>query len=486
MYKLGDMNQQRLAQFHLSFGGKLKRTNRWITLSEIIPWEDFEKEYSLNFSKTRGAPSLSFRIALGSLIIKERLNLSDVETVEQIEENPYMQYFLGFEGFISERPFDSSSLTHFRKRISPELISKMNEKIIEAQLFKTKEKEISKKSDDDDQSNNGTMTIDATCAPSDIRYPTDISLLNECRINSEKIIDTLWNEAKRFGVDKPRTYRKKARKDFLSASKAKRLSIERRRKLIKKQLNYLKRNASTIESMGNLTILSKKEYKQFLVIKEVYRQQSELYNENKRSIKDRIVNAAQPYIRPIVRGKAGKPVEFGAKISAALVNGFVYLDRFSFDSYNESTDLKLHIKKYKKRFGVLPSKILADQIYRTRYNRKFCKKLGIELSGKPLGRPPKNGFSKNEKMRWQNNEKERSLIEGKFGQLKRRFSLGRIMAKLAYSTNTIAEIAFLVVNLEKILALGDFLYSFINMIVELIDNKKFQFSNSKLSLVIIQ
>ena len=362
MYKLGDMNQQRLAQFHLSFGGKLKRTNRWITLSEIIPWEDFEKEYSLNFSKTRGAPSLSFRIALGSLIIKERLNLSDVETVEQIEENPYMQYFLGFEGFISE-----------------------------------------------------------------------------CR-----------------------------------------------RKLIKKQLNYLKRNASTIESMGNLTILSKKEYKQFLVIKEVYRQQSELYNENKRSIKDRIVNAAQPYIRPIVRGKAGKPIEFGAKISAALVNGFVYLDRFSFDSYNESTDLKLHMKKYKKRFGVLPSKILADQIYRTRYNRKFCKKLGIELSGKPLGRPPKNGFSKNEKMRWQNNEKERSLIEGKFGQLKRRFSLGRIMAKLANTTNTIAEIAFLVVNLEKILALGDFLYSFINMIVELIDNKKFRFSNSKLSLVIIQ
>ena len=486
MYKRGDINQQRLDQFHLSFGGKLKRTNRRIALSEIIPWEDFEKEYSKNFSKTRGAPSLSFRIALGSLIIKERLNLSDVETVEQIEENPYMQYFLGFEQFISEPPFDSSSLTRFRKRISPELISTMNEKIIEAQLSKREEKDRTENQDDDNENNNGTLTIDATCAPSDIRYPTDISLLNECRINSEKIIDTLWSKIKKVGIDKPRTYRKKARKDFLSASKAKRLSTKRRRKLIKKQLNYLKRNASTIESMGDLAMLSKKEYKQFLVIKEVYRQQIELYNENKRSIKDRIVNAAQPYIRPIVRGKAGKPVEFGAKISASLVNGFIYLDRFSFDSYNESTDLKMHIKKYKKRHGVLPSKILADQIYRTRENRKFCKKLGIELSGKPLGRPPKNGFSKNEKQRWENNEKERSLIEGKFGQLKRRFSLGRIMARLAETTNTIAEIAFLVANLEKILALGDFLYSIFNIIMELIDNLKFRFSNSKLSLAIIQ
>ena len=88
-----------------------------------------------------------------------------------------------------------------------------------------------------------------------------------------------------------------------------------------------------------------------------------MYPEKKRSVSDRIISFTQPHIRPIVRGKKGKPVEFGAKISAAVVSGFAFVDRISFDSFNESEDLKVQAEVYKKRYGIFPKRILADQIY---------------------------------------------------------------------------------------------------------------------------
>jgi hypothetical protein len=445
LYLKPGSEQLEIEIFSLPFDGTLNASNRWVKLSTIIPWNEFESEYASHFSKGKGAPSLSFRVALGSLIIKERLKLSDVETVQNIEESPYLQYFLGFKEFLMKPPFDSSMLTHFRKRITPEMLSQINDKIVESTLQKSKTDDSS-----NDDSDGGTMVIDATCTPADVRYPTDLSLLNECREHSELIIDTLWKQSSHKKL-KPRTYRKIARKNFLKSARSKRLSTSMRRKFLRKQLNYLERNIRSINALGNIATLSAKEYHRLLVLTEVHRQQSELFYEKKRSIANRIVNAAQPHIRPIVRGKVGKPTEFGAKISASLVNGFVHLDRISFDSYNESEDLPLQLEQYKKRYGKYPKRVLADQIYRTRKNRALCKKLGISLSGKPLGRPPKDGFSAEEKAQWKKDECDRVPIEGKFGQLKRRFSLGRVMAKLAHNSEITIRIAFLVTNLEKIL-----------------------------------
>ncbi len=444
MYKKQDVSQLKMTPFALPFGGELNPKNRWIQLASIVPWGDFEDNYASNLSKSKGAPSLNFRVALGSLIIKEQLGLTDRTTVEQIEENPYLQYFLGFEVFQTKQPFDSSMMTHFRKRLSSDIIEQINDAIVKQHLENIKKK-------DDDDSASGTLIIDATCTPADIRYPTDISLLNESRKNIEKIIDSLWKCSEMIG-EKPRTYRNKARKDFLQASRSKRLSTKKRRMLTLKQLNYLKRDFKSIEHLINSGVnLSNKESDMLEIIKKIYEQQLEMYDEEKRSVADRIVSFTQSHIRPIVRGKKGKPVEFGAKISAALVDGFAFVDRISFDSYNESEDLETHVKAYKKRYGKLPKRVLADQIYQTKKNRKYCKGLGIEISGKPLGRPPKLGFTNEQKEKWRKNECDRVPIEGKFGQLKRKFSLERVMAKLANTSKTVIGIAFLVVNIEKIL-----------------------------------
>jgi transposase, IS5 family len=184
-----------------------------------------------------------------------------------------------------------------------------------------------------------------------------------------------------------------------------------------------------------------------LVLTEVYRQQLWLFENKKQSISDRIVSLSQPHIRPIARGKAGKPVEFGAKISASCSEGYVFLDRISWDNFNESGDLKARVEAFKNYTGCYPESVHADRIYRTRENRAWCKERGIRISGPPLGRPPAN-VSKETKKQASEDERIRNAIEGKFGQGKRRFSLNRVMAKLDNTSETAIAITFLVMNLS--------------------------------------
>lgn len=104
---------------------------------------------------------------------------------------------------------------------------------------------------------------------------------------------------------------------------------------------------------------------------------------------NRIVSIFQPHIRPIVRGKAKAKTEFGAKIGASIYEGYTFIDHYSWDAYNESSDMALHIKLFEERFGYLPATILADKIYMNTDNRKLLKEYEINTYSKPLGRPPK-------------------------------------------------------------------------------------------------
>lgn len=102
-------------------------------MANLIPWDEFEEEYAKNFSSDMGAPALPFRIALGSLIIKEKLGTSDRETVEQIKENPYLQYFIGQTHYSNDVPFDASLLVIFRERININLVNQINERMVKTQ-----------------------------------------------------------------------------------------------------------------------------------------------------------------------------------------------------------------------------------------------------------------------------------------------------------------------------------------------------------------
>jgi hypothetical protein len=342
MYKKVELAAIPPLNFELANGSKLSPDNRWVKMAQVIPWSEFESEYAQNFPTEMGAPAKSWRMALGALIIKEKLGISDRETVEQIRENPYLQYFIGQSSYSNELPFDPSLLVHFRQRISPNLINKVNERLVEKMRSITPIKPEKKKDSDakNESSNRGKLIIDATCAPADISYPTDLGLLNEARVHTEKIIDILYKQIPEKLPKKPRTYRNLARKDYLAVAKQRRPTRNKRRQAIKKQLQYIKRNLAHVEKLidsgASLEGLNKKQYKTLLVLTEVARQQQWLFDNDKQSIEDRIVSLSQPHIRPIVRGKAGKSVEFGAKLSASCFEGYVFLDRMSWDNFNES------------------------------------------------------------------------------------------------------------------------------------------------------
>jgi hypothetical protein len=454
MYQKKESKSSTVEQFKIPSEWKPKEENRWVIMSKIIPWEEFEEEYAKQFSENKGAPAKPFRMALGSLIIKEILKISDRETVEQIKENPYLQYFIGLEVYENEEAFDASMLVHFRQRIGMDLVNEINKKMVkeaEAEILPEVEERGEGEGEGENQ-NRGKLLIDATCAPADIKYPTDIGILNEAREKTEKIIDSLYKKSKKKGK-KPRTYRIRARKDYLKLSKKRRPSRKERRKGIKKQIQYIKRNLSYIEKIRKdeeVVKLSKKEEKILLIIKKAYDQQVEMYENDENKVENRIVSLTQPHVRPIVRGKAGTPVEFGAKLSASYVNGYVYLYRLSWDNYNESGDFKGQIEEFKRETGYYPKSVHADAIYRTRENRAFCKERGIRLSGPPLGRRPTN-ISPEKKKEALQDERDRNAIEGKFGQAKRRFSLNRVMAKLPDTSETAIAITFLVINLSALL-----------------------------------
>ena len=329
----------------------------------------------------------------------------------------------------------------------------VNESILfqEESEVQSPEEEIDPPDDDDEPPmNQGQLVLDATCAPADIRYPTDLNLLNQAREASEKILDVLYRSIQSSYQRKPRTYRRNARQDYLKVSKQKRPRRTVMRKAVGKQLRYLRRNLNHIDTLlqngACLTVLSPRQYRYLLVIHELYRQQQQMYQQKVKRIDHRIGSISQPHIRPIVRGKAGASVEFGAKLNVNYVNGYVFLDRLSWDAFHEGEDFIAQVEAYKQRLGYYPESVHADAAYRTKDHRKWCKERGIRLSGHSTAK-----MSQSDKKQVKADAGYRNRIEGKFGQGKRRFSLGLVKTKLAQTSVTAIGITFLVMNLEQLL-----------------------------------
>lgn len=448
-------NQLVLEGFETPFQKKLNPKNRWVVFSQLIPWDEVCSLYLKHISiSNTGRPPLNPRLVIGSLIIKHLCNLDDRETVEQISENIYMQYFLGYSSFTDEPPFDASLFVEFRKRLGMENLNAINEKIVALKTKLESSKSEEKPSDDsnsssgksDNQPDNqhkGRIIFDATACPQDIAYPTDLNLLSDAREKSEEIIDILYCHS--LHESKPRTYREVARKKYLQTAQKKNKSRKTIRKAVGSQLGYLKRNLTSINRLLNAyeqLPLKPKYYKYFLVIQTLYDQQLKMYKSKSHSIEHRIVSIHQPHIRPIVRGKSQAKTEFGAKIHVSIIDGISFLDELSWDAFNEGSHIMDYVEKYNQRFGCYPREVLADQIYCTRVNRAALKEKNIKLLSKPLGRPSA--------VQIHVSPGERNPIEGKFGQAKTGYGLNRIKARLRETSESWIASIFLVLNLVKL------------------------------------
>lgn len=483
MYYRTDYDQLTLDEFMLPFGGKLRKDNRWVQMAEIMPWDYIEDVYAQNMSEETGREAYSARIAFGAIFIKEHEKLTDVGTVNAIAENPYMQYFLGLKEFQSKPLFDPSMMVLFRKRFSVEVLAIINEYVCTG---KNPEeiRSVDRNDDNDNDSptsggsasqigkpnvntskkklkrqkkNKGKLLMDATVAPSDIKYPTDIDLLNQCREHLETAIDILWEDLPHTGHKLPYST-KKAHKSYLALAKSKKWTKAKCRKAISEQLHYVELATETLCKYEAQLPDDPKRYPSWLrdrlaVIPIVYDQQKGMYENNTHICEDRIVSLQQPHVRPINRGKRPNPTEFGQKLHLSVVDGYTYLEQTSWKNFNEGTDLIPVVEEYKRKFGYYPKAVLGDKIYQNRKNRAYCAERGIRLSGPALGRKKSGDSGAKEKRQMYQDACERNAIEGRNGNAKRRFGLDLIMSKLDETAKTEAALCILAMNAAHKLAL---------------------------------
>ena len=485
--------------FEMPFSGKLASDNRWVVLAGQLPWDLLVRIYMKQMNNDRtGAGSINPRVVLGSLIIKHICDLSDRETIQQIRENVYMQFFIGYSSFSHAAPFDPSLFVEIRHRLGIEQINAINERVV--RFIDEKQKKITRSSpvlevdasnpsepidenrgkkeeeqvsgsissgieeaQEDDKSNDkskesviipsvanrGKMIIDATVCPQDIAYPTDLNLLNDAREKSEELIGLLYR--KELHGKKPRTYRGKARKFYLAEAQKKSSTSRAIRKSNGKQLSFLRRNIGSIHRLLDKyqgIPLDRRQYKYLLVIQTVFDQQEWMHKNKVHSVEGRIVSIHQPHVRPIVRGKRNAKVEFGAKIQVSWMNGYVFLDDLEWEAFNEGARLMASVEKYRERFGYYPAEVLADKIYCTRENRNRLKGLNIKLRAKPLGRPSLSAAVEDHVR-----PGERNPVEGVFGQGKTTYGMNRIKARLAHTSGSWIASILMVINLVKIAGL---------------------------------
>ena len=462
MYKTEKTQQLTFDGFNQAMGLKLDPGDEWVVLAGRIDWNAVEVEYSALFKSKRGRPAVSARQALGALIIQKRKGLSDRGLVKEIAQNVSLQYFIGLPSYQPRCPFRHGVLPELRKRLGKDFLVKVNED------FLKDAKPTPAHAGDPEEApgangNMGTMILDATCSPSNIRFPQDFSLLNEAREKLDGMIDALHVPAS--GRRRPRTYRKVLRRKYLSHSMSKKRTKKQTRAVVRVMLCAVKRNMDFVDGfLKEGGTLGRRQTEQLETIRKLYAQQKEMFDEKKHRVADRVVSVAQPFVRAIVRGKAKAPVEFGAKYDVSVdERGHARLEHVEFNPYNECTVLKEVVERYKDRTGHYPKRVLVDRIYRTKENRAYCQERGIEMQGRKPGRRPKDAKERRKAEKEERrNDVERIEVERFFSVEKRCCGAGLVMTKLSETTLGSIALSVLVANLFGVARPLLFLFYFLD------------------------
>jgi len=439
----------------MPYSGQIDQNNRWIKLSELVPWERLEVIYLRHFHSEKYAKVKKCRLMMGLLLGQMMLEQSNVQIVEYFHENPYYQYFCGQSTFIPKGKkaiIHHSLLSKRRSRLGKAYMSEFEKEILEV----LKEKGLVK---------GQKLILDATVFPANITYPSDIKLLN---VSREYCCDTILKVKNSLDPKRRiRTYRDSAKKVARHFQKTKKKSKAFIRKTRKQMLQYLKRNIRQLEQLldeldfkirkGTNTL---KEWvisdikKHLHTAQTIYAQQFEMARTKGRRVANRIVSFKQPKIRPIIRGKEGKNVEFGVKAHVAIVDGFAMLNDCEFDPYHEGIRLSQSLDKHNTRFERNPDLVLADQLYANRDNRDLLKSQGIEHSFRPVGRPPNISDKEKKKQRatFKKHQGERNHIEGLFGTLKSHYHLDKIRWTVPDGESMQIRMGLIASNLNRALA----------------------------------
>ena len=392
-------------------------------MKRLLPLHEMAVNFGLlsnRYERRRGPkPFFSAEGKVALMFLKMHTGLSAPKLLEQLNGNVHYQIFCD----ISINPL--RPLTNYKliDDIASELADKLRiqqQQNLLAEAWKPYMKDLD------------TFYTDATCYESEMRYPTDQKLLWEC---NEKAYSIMCTVCQRLGIHRPRTKYLDVEKANLTYVKQRKHNKSQQRKITRRLIKLLGKILAEIRKIcrvhdGAEEVLTVKEKSVTEIITKVYRQQKNHFeNDNPReSIPDRIVSLAKPYVRPIVRGKEVKPVEFGAKCNNIQVDGISFIEKLSFNAFNEGSRLEHCIKMHKRLFNVDAKKIGGDTGYAGSANRNLCKELGIQTSFVKRGRPTteKNG---KDYVRKELARVRATAMEGSFGTQKEHYDMRRIKAR---------------------------------------------------------
>lgn len=386
--------------------GQLHQSIPFTSLGSKIPSPAYEK------SGRGRKPFLKVEGGIGLMFLKHYLGLSDELLIHRLNTDWCIQYFCGVQ--LGLRKIKDKNLVSWWRTYLGQHLNIAGLQAVFIEYWKPYLQQTH------------VTLMDATCNESHLRYPTSVKLLWEA---ITKVHAMVQQKRKRLRLRRSRSNYQKHRNNFLFYQRS-RKKTNRKEKILRKQLlKYLLRLLQGLDELQQeqQIKLSRKEEGLVKTIHTVYAQQHELTYGNTSSVPHRIVSLHKPYLRPIVRGKENKAVEFGAKVHKVQVSGISFIEHLSFENFNESTRLKQTVAFHQKYFGRL-SQLGADGIYATNENRRYCSKLGIATSFVPKGREGKQADQK-KAMRSVLSSVRATVLEGSFGNEKNHYLLQKIKAR---------------------------------------------------------
>ncbi|MCP1386578.1 transposase [Runella salmonicolor] len=385
--------------------GSIYQTINWSSLIELLP-----KKKTM-----AGAPSwLPAQGYFGLMFLKHYTKLSDEKLLERFNTDWSMQMFCGVLLTDNEFIKDNSFVSKVRNYLSQHV----DFEVFQSKMIKNWKEELPEKN---------VMLADATCYEVYIRFPTDAKILWEC-------CEWLWNKkipqfCRAHKLKEPRSKFQEQKKKHLVYCKLRKKTHRKTQARKRAYLHLLSKGINEFQSILNQTKaegLSHKEASVFKTIKQVYQQQNHYFNHPKSKIKHRIVSLHKPYIRPIVRGKENKPVEFGIKVHKVQVGGINLIEHASYEAFNECKRLKISVLKHKNNFGEC-THLSTDKIYATNENRRFCTQNDIQTNFVRKGAGKDDKPTK--KIKELLNKQRSTSLEGSFGTEKEHYLLHKIKAQ---------------------------------------------------------
>lgn len=377
-----------------------------------IPWDELIKNFKLHDSKKGPKSIFSPQGKIALMFLKHYGGVSDRKLIELLNGNIEWQFFCNIY-------LQDQRLTNYK--IVSEIRCELSEKLDIKKLQKTLMDHWY-----DYIENKNQITIDATCYESEVRYPTDQKLLWES-------VDWLYNQSKiihkSLKIKHPRTKYNKWKSRYISYSKMRKKTKKKRIPLTRALLHLLNKLDKILDKVENDYPLKmpNQYYSRREVIKKVYKQQYQLFTTGEKP-KDRIVSISKSYLRPIVRGKEIKPVEFGAKVNKIQIDGINFIEHISFNNFNEGTRLESTVCYAQDLTKIKTDVLGADSIYATNKNRNYVTCNNIKTDFKPKGKKGKYHKEK-KRLRGIITKERASRLEGSFGKEKEHYLLKRNKAK---------------------------------------------------------